>query len=278
MYVDGHVQQSISQSLPPLLRSSSCEWCFKASECFAYHRMAEHGDADSSGVRDMFQHITSDISDAHAAYFRHWDSLIDLEANAESSSSRRLVLADYCESSLATKEDVTGVGGLSVTSFKCLDTEKDDMLTGISTDTNNRTVVQDAWTVSLSRKKRGRSVLRADSDKEIGNIGSVGMGHLAVGDTVTICVEFGRSKGSQCAVVDIEDCSTNISGTELFAARGTVLQLSALSESIIVALKDVSKRFRRFGALDIDCLCAAIRSNRMFIQNMYSGDERNRTE
>ncbi|CAN0080366.1 unnamed protein product, partial [Ectocarpus fasciculatus] len=69
-------------TLPPVIRRSrECGMCFQNSECMLYHRAAEGGDAESSGLEPgVFDSKVGHLSEAHLAFFSRWDRTIDLEA------------------------------------------------------------------------------------------------------------------------------------------------------------------------------------------------------
>ncbi|CAN0100817.1 unnamed protein product, partial [Ectocarpus sp. 12 AP-2014] len=69
-------------TLPPVIRRPrECGICFQNSECMLYHRAAEGGDADSSGLEPgVFDSKVGHLSEAHLAFFSRWDRTIDLEA------------------------------------------------------------------------------------------------------------------------------------------------------------------------------------------------------
>lgn len=225
--------QSISYALPPLLRNaSSCEWCFKASECLSYHRIVEAGKEESSGVPDLFRHIASDISDAHAEYFLHWDTLIDLEASAEASNSRRIAWAELSSTSQSV-ERAHGVSGLRVISLsRPEDNIREEMVHGADEMPTTSGAKHD-WILVLQNAS-----FAAEWSSSL----------FRVGESVVLCVEF----NAPSAVCDIEDCGMmpkgNISGLEPLIARGTISNesIGVSPGAVEVKLKEVSKRFARY--------------------------------
>ncbi|XP_061997380.1 DNA replication ATP-dependent helicase/nuclease JHS1 [Rosa rugosa] len=74
------VKASRLQVLPPMLRSPSlCRSCRHLNVCTIYHK-AHGGNADSSGLGDLFDSNTHQLTTAHGVFLRLWDWLIDLEA------------------------------------------------------------------------------------------------------------------------------------------------------------------------------------------------------
>lgn len=72
---------SSTQMLPPMLKSySTCQGCRHLEICTVYHKAQEWGNAESSGLGDLFNSYVSHLSNAYSDFLRHWDQLIDLEA------------------------------------------------------------------------------------------------------------------------------------------------------------------------------------------------------
>ncbi|GAB4862029.1 hypothetical protein Ancab_037283 [Ancistrocladus abbreviatus] len=71
---------SMVQQLPPMLRSPNmCKSCRHLNVCTIYHK-AHGGNADSSGLGDIFDSLTSHLTNSHIMFLKQWDRLIDLEA------------------------------------------------------------------------------------------------------------------------------------------------------------------------------------------------------
>ncbi|BFG21385.1 hypothetical protein CerSpe_076590 [Prunus speciosa] len=74
------LKASRTQLLPPMLKSQSiCRGCRHLNVCTIYHK-AHGGSSESSGLGDLFDSNTHHLTNAHAAFLRLWDWLIDLEA------------------------------------------------------------------------------------------------------------------------------------------------------------------------------------------------------
>ncbi|KAL6130481.1 hypothetical protein ACLB2K_068860 [Fragaria x ananassa] len=74
------VKASRMQVLPPMLRNPSfCRSCRHLNVCTIYHK-AHGGNTDGSGLGDLFDSVTHQLTNAHGAFLRLWDWLIDLEA------------------------------------------------------------------------------------------------------------------------------------------------------------------------------------------------------
>ncbi|CAN0179310.1 unnamed protein product, partial [Laminaria digitata] len=71
-------------ALPPVIRRArDCGMCFQNSECMLYHRAAEGGDEESSGLeKGLFDTKVrvGHLSERQLAFFSRWDRTIDLEA------------------------------------------------------------------------------------------------------------------------------------------------------------------------------------------------------
>uniref|UniRef100_A0A2N9F1V3 DNA replication ATP-dependent helicase/nuclease n=1 Tax=Fagus sylvatica TaxID=28930 RepID=A0A2N9F1V3_FAGSY len=74
------LKASTTQQLPPMTRSPSmCKGCRHLNVCSIYHK-AHGGSTESSGLGDVFDSHTNQLTPAHCMFLRHWDRLIDLEA------------------------------------------------------------------------------------------------------------------------------------------------------------------------------------------------------
>ena len=81
---------TVTLALPPLKQDRECEFCFQAAECMTNHAFHEGGDAVSSGVPTLFEYTTSGLTVRQAAYLRHWDRLVDLEAKATAGTTHQM--------------------------------------------------------------------------------------------------------------------------------------------------------------------------------------------
>ncbi|KAK3141673.1 hypothetical protein QOZ80_4BG0336940 [Eleusine coracana subsp. coracana] len=76
------LKASTSQSFPPMLQSpSACNGCRHLISCTIYHK-AHGGNAETSGLGDLFDSLVNHLTVAHHDFLKHWDRLIDLEARA----------------------------------------------------------------------------------------------------------------------------------------------------------------------------------------------------
>lgn len=66
--------------LPPMLRSQHlCGKCYAKVPCFVYHRLAENGDGETSGLKEKFDEVIQHLKPGHAEFFSKWDDLLTKE-------------------------------------------------------------------------------------------------------------------------------------------------------------------------------------------------------
>ncbi|XP_010532178.1 PREDICTED: DNA replication ATP-dependent helicase/nuclease DNA2-like [Tarenaya hassleriana] len=74
------LKASKTQQFPPMLRNlNMCQGCRHLDSCTIYHKV-HGGNKESSGLGDVFDMLTSNLSTVHCNFLRLWDRLIDLEA------------------------------------------------------------------------------------------------------------------------------------------------------------------------------------------------------
>ena len=75
----GYIKQK--HHLPPVLRNSPhlCGKCYAQTPCFIYHRLAENGTGESSGMGEKFDDIVKHLKPAHQKFFLKWDDLLTKE-------------------------------------------------------------------------------------------------------------------------------------------------------------------------------------------------------
>jgi len=119
-------------TLPPILNSSDCTYCYNTAECFLYHGcLTDDPNALSnttSNVTSLYSYVLKGIHAQHLQYFKHWDRLIDLEYLACNSSNRkssveRLVwqASDNSDSADSLKKNHNEEGGKSINYLKLRD-------------------------------------------------------------------------------------------------------------------------------------------------------------
>lgn len=69
-----------ARHLPPMLKNLHvCQRCYSIDSCVIHHKSLERGDSRTSGLGKIFDDKTNHLNDAHVAFFRKWEDLIQLE-------------------------------------------------------------------------------------------------------------------------------------------------------------------------------------------------------
>jgi len=75
--------------LPPMLRKENmCNRCYAKVPCFIYHRLADDGTGETSGMKAKFDEIVKHLTPKHKEFFLKWDDLLTKEEK-ESMKFRR---------------------------------------------------------------------------------------------------------------------------------------------------------------------------------------------
>lgn len=78
-----------SVQLPPMKRSKhACAKCYAQASCFVYHKLADEGDGETSGLNDKFDQIVKHLNPTHKNFFLKWEDLLTKEEK-ESQKLRR---------------------------------------------------------------------------------------------------------------------------------------------------------------------------------------------
>ncbi|KAK3945578.1 hypothetical protein QBC46DRAFT_430115 [Diplogelasinospora grovesii] len=78
-----------SVQLPPMKRSkNACNRCYAQTSCFIYHKLADDGDGETSGVPEKFDEVVRHLSPTHKEFFLKWENLLTKEEK-ESQKMRR---------------------------------------------------------------------------------------------------------------------------------------------------------------------------------------------
>lgn len=78
-----------SVQLPPMKKSKHmCGKCYAQTSCFVYHKLADDGDGDSSGVKEKFEEVVKHLTPVHKEFFLKWEDLLTKEEK-ESQKLRR---------------------------------------------------------------------------------------------------------------------------------------------------------------------------------------------
>jgi len=66
--------------LPPMLKKENmCNRCYAKVPCFIYHRLADDGTGETSGVKAKFDDIVKHLTPKHKEFFLKWDDLLTKE-------------------------------------------------------------------------------------------------------------------------------------------------------------------------------------------------------
>lgn len=75
--------------LPPMKKHKhACGKCYAQTSCFTYHKLADDGDGNSSGLKEKFDEVVQHLSPTHKAFFLKWEDLLTKEEK-ESQKLRR---------------------------------------------------------------------------------------------------------------------------------------------------------------------------------------------
>ncbi|KAI8949005.1 Dna2-domain-containing protein [Xylaria longipes] len=78
-----------SVQLPPMKKSANtCGKCYAKVPCFIYHKLADGGDAETSGVKGKFEEVVQHLTPTHQEFFLKWEDLLTKEEK-ESQKLRR---------------------------------------------------------------------------------------------------------------------------------------------------------------------------------------------
>ena len=66
--------------LPPMIKKPRlCNQCYAKTPCLVYHKLAEDGDGETSGLGNDFVNAVGHLNDQHRDFFRKWDELLTKE-------------------------------------------------------------------------------------------------------------------------------------------------------------------------------------------------------
>lgn len=85
-----HVRER-SVQLPPMLKSKHmCGRCYAKTSCFVYHRLADNGDGESSGLNEKFEELVRHLTPKHQEFFLKWEDLLTKEEKQGRQMKREL--------------------------------------------------------------------------------------------------------------------------------------------------------------------------------------------
>ena len=80
-----------SVQLPPMLRSKHmCGKCYAKTSCFIYHRLADEGNGDTSGMGSKFDELVNHLTPRHQEFFVKWENLLTKEEKESQKMKREL--------------------------------------------------------------------------------------------------------------------------------------------------------------------------------------------
>ncbi|KAG0649780.1 DNA replication nuclease DNA2 [Hyphodiscus hymeniophilus] len=66
--------------LPPMLKKENmCNRCYAKTSCFIYHKLADDGDGETSGLKQKFDDVVKHLTPKHKDFFLKWDDLLTKE-------------------------------------------------------------------------------------------------------------------------------------------------------------------------------------------------------
>ena len=66
--------------LPPMIKKPFlCNNCYAQTACFAYHKLVDGGNGETSGLKQKFEEAVSHLKPVHQAFFQKWDELLTKE-------------------------------------------------------------------------------------------------------------------------------------------------------------------------------------------------------
>jgi DNA replication ATP-dependent helicase Dna2 len=69
-----------SSQLPQMLKKENmCNRCYAKVPCFIYHKLADDGSGETSGMKTKFDEVVKHLTPKHKAFFLKWDDLLTKE-------------------------------------------------------------------------------------------------------------------------------------------------------------------------------------------------------
>lgn len=85
----GYVRERLN--LPPMIKKPRlCNQCYAKSSCFIYHKLAEDGDGETSGLGNDFMNAVGHLNHQHRDFFQKWDGLLTKEEQTAMRFKREL--------------------------------------------------------------------------------------------------------------------------------------------------------------------------------------------
>ncbi|KZL84995.1 dna replication atp-dependent helicase dna2 [Colletotrichum incanum] len=85
-----HIRER-SVQLPPMKRSKNmCGKCYAKTSCFTYHKLADDGDGETSGMDKGFDEVVKHLTPKHQEFFLKWENLLTKEEKETQKLKREL--------------------------------------------------------------------------------------------------------------------------------------------------------------------------------------------
>ncbi|KAJ0168260.1 DNA replication ATP-dependent helicase/nuclease DNA2 [Colletotrichum tanaceti] len=85
-----HIRER-SVQLPPMKRSKNmCGKCYAKTSCFIYHKLADGGDGETSGMGKGFDEVVKHLTPKHQEFFLKWENLLTKEEKETQKLKREL--------------------------------------------------------------------------------------------------------------------------------------------------------------------------------------------
>lgn len=85
-----HIRER-SVHLPPMMkRRNLCGKCYAKTTCFIYHKLADDGNAETSGMGEKFDEIVQHLTPTHRDFFLKWENLLTMEEKETQKFKREL--------------------------------------------------------------------------------------------------------------------------------------------------------------------------------------------
>ncbi|KAH0491184.1 hypothetical protein TgHK011_002626 [Trichoderma gracile] len=80
-----------SVQLPPMLKNKHmCGKCYAKTSCFIYHRLADDGNGETSGMNEKFDQVIKHLTPKHQEFFIKWENLLTKEEKEGQKTKREL--------------------------------------------------------------------------------------------------------------------------------------------------------------------------------------------
>lgn len=80
-----------SVQLPPMVkRQNLCSNCYAKTTCFIYHRLADNGNGETSGMGSKFDEVVQHLTPTHRDFFVKWENLLTMEEKETQKLKREL--------------------------------------------------------------------------------------------------------------------------------------------------------------------------------------------